>query len=103
MGKKNKDTVLECKNLCFSYKNHSDEFSLKSVELGLFPGRCLGVIGLNGQGKSTLCKVLSKAKMYGGGDVDFKPSKGKVFYHPRDSEKFERLDPYQTGAADHAL
>ena len=72
MGKKNKDTVLECKNLCFSYKNHSDEFSLKSVELGLFPGRCLGVIGLNGQGKSTLCKVLSKAKMYGGGDVDFK-------------------------------
>ncbi|KAH8052905.1 hypothetical protein JL720_14841 [Aureococcus anophagefferens] len=33
--------------------------------------------------------------MYGGGDVDFKPSKGKVFYHPRDSEKFERLDPYQ--------
>ena len=95
MGKKTKDTVLECKNLCFSYKNHSDEFSLKSVELGLFPGRCLGVIGLNGQGKSTLCKVLSKARMYGGGDVDFKPSKGKVFYHPRDSEKFERLDPYQ--------
>ena len=45
--------VLECEDLAFDYDTHKDAFGLRDVSLRLRAGRALGVIGLNGAGKST--------------------------------------------------
>jgi len=61
----------------FSYRTLSGLFSiekfqaLRSINLEIFPGETLGVIGSNGSGKSTLLKVLAKI---------YKPDEGKIEY-----------------------
>lgn len=95
MGKKKAvETVLEAINVSFAYKTHAETFSLKKVNLELKVGRCVGVLGLNGQGKSTLCKILGKVVLPGAAAGDWRPSAGKVFWHPRFSDSFERTDPH---------
>lgn len=49
------DPVLRCKNLRFAYGSTD---VLKGVDLELYPGESLGILGESGCGKSTLSRVL---------------------------------------------
>ncbi len=40
-------------------KNFPGVQALKGVNLEVYPGECLGLVGVNGAGKSTLMKILS--------------------------------------------
>lgn len=44
-----------------SIKKHEDFWALKDVSFSVSKGECLGIIGHNGAGKSTILKVLSKS------------------------------------------
>lgn len=50
---------LTLSNVCYTYKNDNDEFSIRDVNLTLEKGKTYFIIGGNGSGKSTLCKLLS--------------------------------------------
>lgn len=65
--------VLQVKNLYFSYTSGGKKI-LKDINLSLYKGQCLGIMGLNGSGKSTLCYCLCGAiphvvKGFMGGDI----------------------------------
>ena len=58
--------VLSCKNISKSYG--IDEI-LKDVTVSVNEGDKVGIIGANGEGKSTLFKILSKQIPYDDGEV----------------------------------
>ncbi|MGG7176643.1 ABC-F family ATP-binding cassette domain-containing protein [Clostridium paraputrificum] len=58
--------VLSCKNISKSYG--IDEI-LKDVTLSINEGDKIGIIGSNGEGKSTLFKILSKELSYDDGEI----------------------------------
>ena len=58
--------VLSCKNISKSYG--IDEI-LKDVTVSVNEGDKVGIIGANGEGKSTLFKILSKQISYDDGEV----------------------------------
>ncbi|MCF8044951.1 MAG: ATP-binding cassette domain-containing protein [Desulfarculaceae bacterium] len=63
--------VMKAEHLNFSY---SDEYSLiRDFSLTVYPGDRIGIIGMNGKGKTTLLKILA-------GKMD--PSHGKVTWNP---------------------
>ena len=68
--------VVSASQLRFGYDS-SDEL-LRGVDLELLEGRCLGLVGLNASGKSTVARLLSE-KLRGG--------KGFVKHHFGPSEK----------------
>jgi ATP-binding cassette subfamily F protein 3 len=51
--------LLDVKGLGFHYDRSSDARLFKNLDLVLKPGKCLGVIGANGKGKTTLLSVLA--------------------------------------------
>lgn len=52
-----KDIVFQCKDIEKTYKRSN--FTLKDIELSLRLGEITGVVGENGQGKTTLFKIIS--------------------------------------------
>ena len=58
--------VLSCKNISKSYG--IDEI-LKDVNISINEGDKIGLIGANGEGKSTLFKILSKQLTYDSGEI----------------------------------
>lgn len=48
--------LLECKNLC---KSFDDKEILKNINLSIEGGKIIGLLGKNGQGKSTLIKIIN--------------------------------------------
>lgn len=58
--------VLSCKNISKSYG--IDEI-LKNVTLSINEGDSVGIIGANGEGKSTLFKILSKQLSFDDGEI----------------------------------
>lgn len=52
----NEVKLLECKNLC---KSFDDKEILKDINLTVESGRIVGLLGRNGQGKSTLIKLVN--------------------------------------------
>ena len=44
--------------------------ALRGVDLDLYPGECLGLVGDNAAGKSTLTKILSGAYLADEGTID---------------------------------
>lgn len=66
--------LIEIKDLNFAYKVN-DKKALSNVNLNVYPGELLAVLGKNGSGKSTLAKVLMKIN---------KVDRGKVFIKGKD-------------------
>lgn len=58
--------VLSCKDLCKSYG--IDEV-LKNITFSINEGDKVGIIGANGEGKSTLFKIIAKELSYDSGDI----------------------------------
>ncbi len=48
--------LLECKNLC---KNYDEKQVLKDVNLKVYGGKIIGLLGKNGTGKTTLIKLIN--------------------------------------------
>ena len=58
--------LLECRNLC---KSFDDKQVLKNVNLSVESGKIIGLLGRNGQGKSTLIKLINDLLTPTGGEV----------------------------------
>ena len=58
--------ILSCKDLCKSYG--IDEI-LKNITFSINEGDKVGIIGANGEGKSTLFKIISKEISYDSGEI----------------------------------
>lgn len=56
----------ECRNLSFSYE---DVPVLKGLDLDIYEGECLGIVGANGTGKSTLLQLMVGLKTGFGGSL----------------------------------
>lgn len=77
--------VIELKNLCFSYPG-TDRPILKNINLSIRPGEKLSIVGQNGQGKTTLIKLICGL---------YRPSSGRILldgvdiweYDPREYRK----------------
>ncbi|HKL74951.1 MAG TPA: ABC transporter ATP-binding protein [Halanaerobiales bacterium] len=50
--------LLSTQNLSFGYKNNNEKI-LKNINLNLYKGEILAILGLSGSGKTTLCHCLS--------------------------------------------
>ncbi len=51
-----KETIIALKNISFSYDQQP---VLQDIDLSVFPGEFIGIIGPNGSGKTTLLKLIS--------------------------------------------
>ena len=40
-------------------KKHTDHYALKGVDFDIRQGECVGIIGTNGSGKSTILKIIT--------------------------------------------
>jgi len=53
------------------HKRFGSTRALHGVDLGLYPGRCLGLVGRNGAGESTMVSILSGITAADEGEVLF--------------------------------
>lgn len=65
-------TLIECKNLC---KNFDNKKILKDVNLKISSGKIIGLLGKNGQGKTTLIKLINDLLVPTSGEVLIKGEK----------------------------
>ena len=80
--KKNKP-VLQVKNLSKSFDGRP---ILKKINLELYPGEIVGLMGDNGAGKSTILKILAGNYLASSGTVNFMGD-DVVFNSPNDARK----------------
>ena len=64
-----KQTILECKNVIKKYEHSA--FSLGPVQLTLKEGDIIGLVGENGNGKTTLLRLLSRELYATSGTVNY--------------------------------
>ena len=87
-----KDTVLSARKLI---KTFGKVIGLDGVDVDLFPGEVLAVIGDNGAGKSTLIKAMTGAIIPDSGQV-FMDGKEVHFKSPQDARSAGIETVYQT-------
>lgn len=58
--------LLECRNLC---KSFDDKEVLKNINITVESGKIVGLLGKNGQGKTTLIKLINDLLIPTGGEV----------------------------------
>ena len=80
--------LVEIKHLSFTYPQ--GELALKDVNLNIWPGECVAVIGANGAGKSTLLQIVAGLLPTYKGYVRVGNYSGKVLK----AEKINRLVAY---------
>ena len=73
--------VFSCQNISFSYENNKESFHLQNVDLQMYPGQITTVVGENGNGKSTLFRILSG---------NLKKQSGELNYHFVSQEESQR-------------
>ena len=83
-------------------KTYGHVVALDGVDLELYPGEVLAVIGDNGAGKSTLIKCLSGAEAPNGGDINL-DGQAVNFRSPQDARAHGIETVYQTLAVAPAL
>lgn len=54
------DGSIEFKNVCFTYKQDSDDYILSDINLKIKPGETVGIIGGTGSSKSSLVNLISR-------------------------------------------
>ena len=58
-------------SLSLTHKNyHTDHFALEDISLEVHKGECVGIIGTNGSGKSTILKIITGVLTPTTGQVD---------------------------------
>ena len=67
-----KEPIISLKNVSFSYGQQS---VLQDIDLSVFPGEFIGIIGPNGSGKTTLLKLISGI---------LKPQNGRIMLFNQD-------------------
>lgn len=91
--------ILEGKGLV---KTYGRVVGLDGVDIALYPGEVLAIIGDNGAGKSTLVKCLTGAEVPSGGEI-FLDGKPITFKRPQDARTHGIETVYQTLAVSPAL
>ena len=66
-------------------KSYSEKTLLKDISLGINEGEKIGLIGVNGTGKSTLLKIIAGAEEAESGTIT-KANKVRVEYLPQNPE-----------------
>ena len=74
--------VLEFKNVSFTYP-HSKEPTLKNISLKITYGKIIAIVGLNGAGKSSLIKLLTRL---------YDPSEGTITLNGKDIRLFKAME-----------
>jgi len=73
--KKEKEVILEAKNLTYIYPGPPEVVALRNINLKIYEGEFVGIVGQNGSGKTTLVKNFVGL---------LKPTKGKVLFKGED-------------------
>ncbi len=73
-----KDPIIALKNISFSYDQQP---VLQDIDLSVFPGQFIGIIGPNGSGKTTLLKLISGI---------LKPQNGQIMLFNQDISTVSR-------------
>ncbi len=83
------EKILEIKNL---KKNYGKKEVLKGVDLTLFKGEKMALVGVNGSGKSTLLEIVCGLKKYNSGEI-FIPTnpRHEIGYMPQTFSMFSDL------------
>ena len=66
-------------------KSYSEKILLKDISLGINDGEKIGIIGVNGTGKSTLLKIIAGAEVADNGTI-IKANKVRVEYLPQNPD-----------------
>ena len=70
--------MIEVKNLSFSYGSYD---VLKGISFSVEPGQCVGILGNNGAGKSTMITCINRIRM---------PKSGHIYIDGQDLQKLRR-------------
>lgn len=72
-------TILECKNICFSYHNLNGETkALTNISFQVNKGEFLAIVGPSGCGKSTLLSIIARL---------LEPESGEIIFHEQENLK----------------
>ena len=74
-----REPIIELKNVTFVYPSEPPVVALKNINLTIYEGEFVGIIGQNGSGKTTLVKNIVGL---------LRPTKGKVLFHGEDVSKY---------------
>ena len=83
MQAENSEPLLELQGIC---KRFPGVYALKNVDLVIYPGRVLALVGENGAGKSTLMKIIDGIYQPDAGKIVLRGEK-TVIRHPMDARK----------------
>ena len=72
--------IAEAKDVSFSYPDGQDRYVLNKLNLQVFRGECVAILGESGAGKTTLLKLLCGLLKPGQGQILFE---GKPLQGPR--------------------
>jgi ABC-type cobalamin/Fe3+-siderophores transport system ATPase subunit len=70
--------IISLENVTFSYNHHP---AIQEVNLSIYPGQFIGIIGPNGSGKTTILKLISGI---------LTPQKGEIKVFEQDVRKISR-------------
>ncbi len=70
---------IEFRNVSFKYPG-GDKYVLKDCNFTIYPGETVGLVGLNGSGKSTIVKLLLQF---------YQPTEGKILINGIDANKYD--------------
>lgn len=69
------EVVMRIRDLCATYGDEDDEHVLEDIDLDIYRGEFVGLLGESGSGKTTIARVLT-GQLW--------PEKGEVVYHGKD-------------------
>ncbi len=83
--------LMTLENICKSY---SEKTLLEGISLGINEGEKIGIIGVNGTGKSTLLKLIAGAEIPDSGNIT-KANRVRIEYLPQNPDYDEELTVLQ--------